>query len=94
MRILVVNCGSSSIKYQLRQMPDQQVLAHGIVERIGERGASLEHAHGDRVTRVERPIPNHETGIAMILDTLSARDSALDDVRQIGAGVRGPGTPA
>ena len=43
MKVLVVNCGSSSIKYQLFDMPRQELLAKGQVERIGDSSASLSH---------------------------------------------------
>ena len=71
MNILVVNCGSSSIKYQLYDMPSQRVLAKGIVERIGEPGAALEHHAGESHQRRELAIPDHETGMQLILEHLA-----------------------
>ncbi len=75
MNILVVNCGSSSIKYQLYEMPGQHVLAKGIVERIGEPGAALDHQVGDDHQRRELAIPDHEAGMQLILEQL-AQDGA------------------
>ncbi|HQQ11993.1 MAG TPA: acetate kinase, partial [Bacteroidales bacterium] len=43
MKIIVLNCGSSSIKYQLFEMPSKQVLAKGLVDKIGLKGASIKH---------------------------------------------------
>ena len=70
MKILVVNCGSSSIKYQLYEMPDRRVLAKGLVERIGEAGSSLRVRVGASASiALERPIPDHEEGMRLILQT-------------------------
>jgi acetate kinase len=48
--VLVINCGSSSIKYQLLLMPEGQLLAGGVVERIGEAGPILKHRELDAVS--------------------------------------------
>ena len=53
MKVLVVNCGSSSIKYQLYAMPDNTVLAKGMVERIGDEGAALVYEHDGKSERRE-----------------------------------------
>ncbi len=52
MKILVLNCGSSSIKYQLFDMADERLLAKGIVEKIGLKGSFLKHtmSNGDKIT--------------------------------------------
>ena len=70
MKILVINCGSSSIKYQLFEMEPEALLAKGIVERIGEQQAALRHAAGDRAHRVQAPIPDHETAFDHIRTAL------------------------
>ncbi len=86
MKILVVNCGSSSIKYQLYSMPDRHVLAKGQAERIGEEGSSLRFESGARDHRVEQAIPDHEEGMRLILQTLMGSDDhALDDTHEISA---------
>jgi acetate kinase len=86
MKILVVNCGSSSIKYQLYSMPDRHVLAKGLAERIGEECSSLWFESGAREHRVERAIPDHEEGMRLILQTLmGSADHALDDAHEISA---------
>jgi len=87
MKILVLNCGSSSIKFQLIQMDTESVLADGIVERIGEETALYTYK-SERYTlkKHEMPIPNHREGIAHILNDL--RDSShgvISDIHEIGA---------
>lgn len=71
MKIFVVNCGSSSIKYQLIDMADESVIAKGLVERIGIEGSVLTHtpAGKDKV-RLESAIPNHVDGIKKVLAAL------------------------
>ena len=69
MRIFVVNCGSSSIKYQLFDMTDESVLAKGLLERVGS-AASLHHTtSAGRVDR-DADAPNHTAGMRIILETL------------------------
>lgn len=71
MKIFVVNCGSSSIKYQLINMENESVLAKGMVERIGMEGALLKHTPTGKYT-VDLPadIPDHSVGIKMIINAL------------------------
>ena len=70
MKTLVVNCGSSSIKFQLYSMPDRHVLAKGQVERIAEEGAALEYEADGHEHREETSIPDHEEGMRHILEAL------------------------
>ena len=71
MKIFVVNCGSSSIKYQLIDMQDESVIAKGLVERIGIEGSCLTHtpAGKDKV-KLESEIPDHVDGIKKVLAAL------------------------
>ena len=85
MKVLVVNCGSSSIKYQLYEMPEKRVISKGLVERIGEESAALEHHYADEVRRLERQIADHEEGMALILETLTGSEGALEHPEEIGA---------
>lgn len=85
MKVLVVNCGSSSIKYQLYEMPEKRVISKGLVERIGESNAALEHHYADEVRRLEGQIADHEEGMALILETLTGPDGALEHAEEIGA---------
>lgn len=71
MKIFVVNCGSSSIKYQLIDMADESVIAKGLVERIGIEGSVLTHTPtGKDKVRLESAIPNHVDGIKKVLAAL------------------------
>lgn len=71
MKILVINCGSSSLKYQLIDMENESVLAKGLCERIGIEGSKLTHeAEGKDKHVVENPMPNHSTAIKMVMDAL------------------------
>jgi acetate kinase len=85
MKVLVVNCGSSSIKYRLYQMPEQSVIAQGVVERIGEPGAVLQHQYDDETKRLEGEIADHEEGMALILETLAGPQGVVQDVNDITA---------
>ena len=71
MKILVLNCGSSSLKYQLIDMEGEKVLAKGLVERIGIEGSRIKHTKTglDAVTR-EVPSPDHSAAIKYVLDIL------------------------
>ncbi|MDR2712245.1 MAG: acetate kinase [Clostridiales bacterium] len=75
MKILVLNCGSSSLKYQLFDMEGEKVLAKGLVEKIGIEGSLLTHklASGDKI-EFQRDIPDHAQGIAMLIEALTHQD--------------------
>ena len=60
MKILVVNAGSSSLKYQLIDMDGEKELAKGLVERIGIEGSRLKHSAGDKKTEISQEIPDHD----------------------------------
>ena len=84
MKIFVVNCGSSSIKYQLFDMSDESVLAKGMVERIGSDEASLEHTSGEVKIQRDVTVPDHTAGVRLILDVLcEAEVGVLSDVSEI-----------
>lgn len=86
MIILVVNCGSSSIKYQLFDMPDKKVLAKGIVERIGQEKGLLVHRVGDTKHTFEKVIPDHNIGLQTILEALVNPDhGVIKDISEIKA---------
>jgi acetate kinase len=70
MKVLVINAGSSSVKYQLYQMPEATVLAKGVVERIGDQESRLSQTAGDQTHDIEKPIADHEQAMDMILSTL------------------------
>ncbi|MHC4870752.1 MAG: acetate kinase [Planctomycetota bacterium] len=86
MIVLVINCGSSSIKYQLFRMPSNEVMASGVLERIGEDGSVLTHkTHGNKHI-IEKASPNHSVGMEMILNTLIDSDvGVIQEISEIGA---------
>lgn len=71
MNILVLNCGSSSLKYQLINMDDESVLAKGLVERIGIEGSILTHKPTSKDKYVvEQPMKDHNIAVKLVLDAL------------------------
>lgn len=71
MKVLVLNCGSSSLKYQLFDMTTEEVLAKGLIERIGIEGSRIKHEKtGDEPVIFDVPIPEHKTGVRKMLDAL------------------------
>ena len=92
MIILVVNCGSSSLKYQLLDMKNEEVydlLAKGIVERIGMEVGCLKHeAIGKEKVVMEMPIADHTVGIQAVIDALLDKNhgvlSTLEDIEAVG----------
>lgn len=86
MIVLVINCRSSSIKYQLFRMPSNEVMASGVLERIGEDGSVLTHkTHGNKHV-IEKPSPDHSVGMEMILNTLiDSEVGVIQEISEIGA---------
>ena len=72
MKILVVNCGSSSIKYRLFEMPARNVLAKGMVERIGEGDAAMIDEAPGGGQREPLPATDHNAAMAAVMERLSA----------------------
>lgn len=70
MKILVINCGSSSIKYKLYEMDDKSVLAAGGIEKIGLEGSFLKAKINGETKIIESPCPTHTEGIKLMFDTL------------------------
>ena len=70
MKILVINCGSSSIKYKLYEMDDQSVLAAGGIEKIGLEGSFLKTKINGETKIIDSPCPTHTEGIRLMFDTL------------------------
>ena len=87
MKVLVINCGSSSLKYQLIDSETEQALAVGICERIGQEVSVLKHTpgNGDKVVK-EASMPNHEVAVQMVLDALTDKEhGVITDLSEIGA---------
>ena len=65
--------------------PKKRVISKGLVERIGEKNAALEHHYADEVRRLEGEIADHEEGMALILETLTGPEGVLEKAEEIGA---------
>ena len=85
MKILVINCGSSSLKYQLFDMENGNVLAKGLCERIGIDGSNLQHSPADKdKVVIEKPMSNHDVAISLVMDALvDANHGVIKDVNEI-----------
>ncbi len=86
--VLVVNCGSSSIKYQVFDMTDERVLAQGLMDRVGIPGTILTHkqANGAAEVVIKKDMPNHSLGMKLVLETLtSAEHGVIKDLAEIKA---------
>ena len=78
MKVLVINAGSSSLKYKLIDMDNENVLASGLCERIGVEGSRLKHTPGDKDTVIiENAMPNHGVAIKMVLDAMTDKDHGV-----------------
>jgi hypothetical protein len=87
MNVLVINCGSSSIKYGVYEMPARRLVGKGIVDRIGQKPSWLKYEHGDRKETREVEIEDHRHGVHLILDSIldgkggpAAGDETIDAV--------------
>lgn len=87
MKILVINCGSSSLKYQLIDMDGEVVLAKGLVERIGIEGSRIKHdtTGKERVT-IEEPMKDHKKALKLVLNAIVDKNyGAIESMDEIGA---------
>ena len=97
MKVLVMNCGSSSLKYQLIDMENESVLAKGICERIGADGSVLTHKPtGKDKYIVEQAMPDHGVAVQLVLDALQDKEHGViesaDEITAIGHRVLHAGT--
>lgn len=89
MKILVLNCGSSSLKYQLIDMENEKVLAKGLCERIGIDGSVLTHqVEGSEKIKINKNLPTHKDAVELVFETLLDKDNgiikSMDEVYAIG----------
>ena len=84
--VLVINSGSSSIKYQLVDATSGEALASGIVERIGLEVGKVKHEGPNGATVLEQPVPDHETGMRLVLDLFEQQGPQLreEDLTAVG----------
>ena len=86
MNVLVINCGSSSLKYQLINSESEQVLAKGLCERIGIDGRLVYQLAGNDKEITETPMPTHKEAIQLVLDALvNEKTGAVKDLKEIDA---------
>lgn len=86
MKILVINCGSSSLKYQLMDMDGEKVLAKGLCERIGIPGSRMKHeVPGREEYIVEQDIPDHSVAVKLVFDALTGEHGVVKSVDEISA---------
>jgi len=89
MKIIVLNCGSSSIKYQLFEMPAKKVLVKGLVEKIGLKGSAIKlQREGKDDVKLEGEILDHQQGIEFLLGVLISKEygvlKTIDEINAVG----------
>ena len=89
MKVLVINCGSSSLKYQLFDMENEEVLAKGLCERIGIEGSKLTHKPEGREEYIkETAMPDHKVAVQLVMQALMDKDhgviSSIDEISAVG----------
>ena len=78
MNILVINCGSSSLKFQLIDSESEKVLAKGLCERIGMEGSLLTFSVPGREKKViESPMPSHTQAVQLVMNTLMDKETGV-----------------
>ena len=88
MKVLVINCGSSSLKYQLIDSDTEDVLAKGLCERIGIDGALTHEPAGKDKIKTTPAMPDHKTAIGIVLEQLTDKENgvitSLDEISAVG----------
>lgn len=86
MKILVINCGSSSLKYQLIDMENESVMAKGLCERIGIEGSKLTHKANGKKMVIEQAMPAHTEAIKLVMQALVDPEyGVIKDTKEISA---------
>ena len=86
MVILTLNCGSSSAKYQVYDWDNKEVMANGVVERIGIEGSCITHKAKGQKIELESPCPTHKEAIELIMKEITDKEvGVISDMSQIGA---------
>lgn len=88
MNVFVLNCGSSSLKYQLINMKNEKVIAQGLVEKIGEEISFLKHTSNCDEIVIEENIKDHNQAIELVLEVLQSREHGvienMDEIKVVG----------
>lgn len=86
MKVLVINCGSSSLKYQVLDMTDESLLCKGLVERIGMEGSVITHTKtGEDKIKKEVPMKDHKDAIEQVLAAIQGEHGVIASMDEIGA---------
>lgn len=88
MKVLIINSGSSSIKFQLFKMPEQEVVASGLVEKIGLKNGEIHYNTQKKSVNIEMEIPDHAVGLREVVNLLMSSASGVisnvDEIEMIG----------
>lgn len=88
MKILVINAGSSSLKYQLFDMEKETVLAKGNCQKIGIKGSFITHKYGSNSTKIEMELKNHDEAMQKVLSLLTSSEfgviKSLNEISAVG----------
>ena len=88
MKILVINCGSSSLKYQLIDMDTEEVMAKGVYERIGQDNSFITHKVNGEKYVIEKAAPTHDEAVSMMIEQLTNSEygviSSLEEINAVG----------
>ncbi len=87
MKILVLNSGSSSVKYQLFEMPEGKSICHGQVDKIGETGGNLKQTFGDKKIEIDEDFVNHQAALEKVAECLTGDQGPIDspdDIKCVG----------
>ncbi len=89
MKVIVINCGSSSIKYQLFDMPSEKVIAKGLVDKIGLKGSLIKHTRGNaKPVVIEGEILDHQQGVEFLLGIMISKQygslEKISDIQAVG----------
>ncbi len=82
--ILLLNCGSSSIKYQVIDADSEAVVASGIIQRIGDESGTLDHKLDGETVHVDRGFPNHARALSYLVRVFNAHGPDLDTIKAVG----------
>ena len=86
LKVLVLNSGSSSIKFELFEMPSEKRQARGLLEKIGEEQSKLTYTIGDSKYTIDQKVADHGQGLRLIIDALTDQSKGgLKDISEIGA---------
>lgn len=82
--VLLLNCGSSSIKYKVIDADGESVIASGIIQRIGEESGSLDHKLDGETVHVDRGFPNHARALNYLVRVFNAHGPDLETIKAVG----------